>query len=133
MTDHAGPRRCECHPGNICIWHQPNEVTQFWNPRSGFGARFFVRPKKIISIKRRGKSMRQKLLEMFQVTVLFHTDEFIFVWSFKNGNGRQTTPRGPKIGYFDGRVPKLSSWVTLAMSGQRGMSYIYVQRIQYVL
>ena len=64
--------------------------------------------------------MRQKLLEMFQVTVLFHTDEFIFVWSLKNGNGCQTTPRGPKLGYFDGRVPKLSSRVTLAMSGQRG-------------
>ena len=26
--------------------------------------------------------MKQKLLEMVQVTVLFHTDEFIYVWSF---------------------------------------------------
>ena len=60
--------------------------------------------------------MKQKLLEMIQVAVLFHTDEFIFVWSFKNGNGRQNRPRVPKLGYFDGRVPKLSSRVTLATS-----------------
>jgi len=33
--------------------------------------------------------MKQKLLEMVQVTVLFHTDEFIFVLSLNNGNGRQ--------------------------------------------
>ena len=45
MTDHAGPRCCECHPGTN-FWHPPTEVTQFWHPRSGFGARFF-KPKKI--------------------------------------------------------------------------------------
>ena len=65
--------------------------------------------------------MKQKLLEMVQFTLLFcfilmfHTDEFIFVWSFKNGT--KTSPRVPKLGYFDGRVPKLSSRVTLATSG----------------
>ena len=45
--------------------------------------------------------MKQKLLEMVQGTFLFHTDEFIFVWSSKNGNGRQNRP----------------SQVTLATSG----------------
>ena len=30
--------------------------------------------------------MQQKQFEMVYVTVFFHT-EFIFVWSFKNGNG----------------------------------------------
>ena len=57
--------------------------------------------------------MEQKLLEMVQETIVFHTDEFIFVWSFKNGNGRQNCSSGDKTG-FDGRVPKLSSRVTLA-------------------
>ena len=40
--------------------------------------------------------MKQKLFEMVQVTVLFHTDEFIFVWSFKNGNGCQKRSAGAK-------------------------------------
>ena len=39
MTDHGGPRHCEGHPGTK-FWHPPIEVTQFWHPRSGFGARF---------------------------------------------------------------------------------------------
>ena len=39
--------------------------------------------------------MKQNLLEMVQVTV-FHTDEFIFFWSFKNGNGRQNRSWGAK-------------------------------------
>ena len=33
--------------------------------------------------------MKQKLLQMIQVTVWLHTDEFIFVWFYKNENGRQ--------------------------------------------
>ena len=36
--------------------------------------------------------MKQKLLEMIQITVWLHTDEFIFVWFYKNDNtknGRQ--------------------------------------------
>ena len=61
--------------------------------------------------------MKQRLMEMVQVTALFHTHEFIFVWSFKNGNGRQNPSSGAKRGYLDGRVPKLSSRVTLATSG----------------
>ena len=40
MTDHAGPdARCECHMGTN-FWPPPIEVTQFWHPRSGFGAHF---------------------------------------------------------------------------------------------
>ena len=69
-----------------------------------------------------GGSMKQKLLEMVQVIVLFNTDGFIFVWSFKNGNGCQNHSSG----YFEGRVPKLSSRVTLATSGA-GMSVIWRQ------
>ena len=46
MTDQAGPRHCEYHPGTK-FWHPPIEVTQFWQPRSGFGARSrFERQKK---------------------------------------------------------------------------------------
>ena len=36
--------------------------------------------------------MKQKLLEMVQVTVLFHTDEFIYVWSYKTETGAKTAP-----------------------------------------
>ena len=51
--------------------------------------------------------MKQKLSEMVQV--LFHIDEFSFVWSFKNGNGRQNRSSGATAGLLrhDGRVPKL--------------------------
>ena len=40
--------------------------------------------------------MKQKLVEKVQVTVLFHTDD-IFVWSFKNGSGRQNHTSGAKV------------------------------------
>ena len=93
--------------------HRSNPVLA---PEERFWRQFFVRPNKIILIKRRGRSVKQKLLEMVQATVLFHTDEFIFVWSFKNGNGRQNRSSGAKLGYSDGRVPKLS-FRTLATSG----------------
>ena len=54
----------------------------------------FVRPKKIILIKRRGNSVKQKLLEMVKVTVWLHT---IFVWFYKNENGLKTAPK-PRLG-----------------------------------
>ena len=56
----------------------------------------FVRFVKIILIKRRGNSMKHKLLEIIQVTVRLHTDEFIFVWFYKNENGRQNRFLGDK-------------------------------------
>ena len=61
--------------------------------------------------------MKQKLLEMVQVTILFHTDEYFFFGFSKTKMGAKITSLVPKLGYFDGRVPKLSCRVTLAMSG----------------
>ena len=95
MADHAGGRTSVVNLGTK-LWRPPVEVTQFWRPRSGFGARFFARPKKVILIKRRGNSMKQKLLEMIQVNVWLQTDEFIFVWFYKNKNGRQNRYSGAK-------------------------------------
>ena len=63
MADHASGRRSVVNPGTK-LWRPPVEVTQFWRPKSGFGAH----PKKIILIKRRGNGMKQKLLEIIQVT-----------------------------------------------------------------
>ena len=83
MTDQVGPRQYECNPGTK-LWRPPVKVTQFWRPRSGFDARFLKDQKKIILIKRQGNSMKQQLLEMIQVTVRPHTDEFIFVLKTKN-------------------------------------------------
>ena len=40
--------------------------------------------------------MKQKLLEMIQVAIWLHTDEYIFVWSEKNGNGCQNRSSGAK-------------------------------------
>ena len=71
---------------------------------------------------------------MIQVTVLIHTDEFIFVWSFKNGNGRSNSSVGAKTELIrrPARVPKLSSRVTLATSGVvgRGLSYATTQVVE---
>ena len=39
MVDHAGGRRSVVNPGTT-LWRPPVEVSQFWCPRSGFGARF---------------------------------------------------------------------------------------------
>ena len=41
-------------------------------------------------------SMKQKLLEMIQVNVWIHTDEFIFDWFYINENGRQNRSSGAK-------------------------------------
>ena len=60
--------------------------------------------------------MNQKLLETVQVTVLFHTNELIFVWSFKNGNGHQNRSSGANTGLLRRAGAKLSAWVTLATS-----------------
>ena len=41
----------------------------------------------------------------------------LFLFSFtKTETAAKTAPQVPKLGYFDGRVPKLSSRVTLSMS-----------------
>ena len=39
MADHAGGRRSVVNPGTK-LWRPHGEVTQFWRPRSGFGASF---------------------------------------------------------------------------------------------
>ena len=40
--------------------------------------------------------MKQKLLEMIQVTVWLHSDEFIFVWFYNNVKGCQNRFSGAK-------------------------------------
>ena len=55
--------------------------------------------------------MKQKLLEMIQVTVWLLNYEYMFVWSYKNGNGRQNRSN------FNGQAPQLSARVTLVPTG----------------
>ena len=86
MADHAGGRRSLVNPGTK-LWRTTVEVTQFWRP-------FFIRLKKIIPIKRRGNNMKQRLLEIIQVTVWLHTDELIFLWFYKK---RKRAPK-PLLG-----------------------------------
>ena len=51
--------------------------------------------------------MKQKLLEMIQVTVWLHTGEFILFGYTKTKTGAKTAPQAPKLSYFDGRAPQL--------------------------
>ena len=85
----------------------------------------FCQAKKDYIDQEAGKSMKQKLLEMVQVTVLFHNDKFIYVWSFKNGKGRQNCSSGAKTGIL--RRVGLKSWFpgdTRNVGGRRGPSYV---------
>ena len=68
--------------------------------------------------------MKQKLLEMVQFTVLFHTDECIFVWHFKKRKWHQNRSSGAKTGLllqvgaktqFPGDTHNVGGW--------RGLSY----------
>ena len=81
-------------PIDIIYGQSPVEVTVF-APKERFWRPFFCK-KQIILNKRRGNSMKQKLLKMIQVTGWLHTDEFIFVWFYKNENGRQNRSLGAK-------------------------------------
>ena len=49
---------------------------------------------------------------------------FLFGFS-KAKTGAKTAPRVPKLGYFDGRVPKLSCRVKLATSGAGVVCHVY--------
>ena len=62
-------------------------------------------------------SMKQKWLEMVQVTVCFILINLFLFGLSKTETGAKTAPRLPKLGCFDGRVPKLSSRVTHAKLG----------------
>ena len=92
MTDHAGSRRCECHPGTN-FWHPPIEVTQF-APEERFWRPFFCKAKKDYIDQEAGEECETKVVGNSSVTVLYTTEEFIFVWSFKNGNGSQNLVPG---------------------------------------
>ena len=83
--------------------------------------------KKIILIKRRVKSLKQKLLEMVQVTVLFHTDEFHFCLVFQK---REWAPK-PTLAAETGLLRQVGAktWFsgdTRNLGGRRGLSYTLV-------
>ena len=56
--------------------------------------------------------MKQQLLEMIQVTVRIHTDEFILFYK-KNKTGAKTAPLAPKLRYrlFHKTLPRSSAFV----------------------
>ena len=112
MADHAGGPRPVVNPGI----RRSNPVLA---PEERFWRQLFVRPKKIVLIKRRGNSMKQKLLKMIQVTVWLHIDEFIFAWFYKNENRRQNrssgtqnwvTLTGRRHNLVPGRVNHATAW-----------------------
>ena len=117
MTNPAGPRRCECHPG-IKEWHPPVELAHFWHTRSGFGARFrFCNPNKNKFISMKANSNLNHFQQLLFLTFPFPrllNNLFFFVFT---KNGCQNRCWVPKLSCFDGRVPKVSSRVTLPTSG----------------
>ena len=90
MDDHAVAPACRSNP--------------VLGPEERIWCLFSVRPKKIILTKRRGNSIKHKLLEMIRVTV-HHTDYFCLK---KTKKGTKTTPGAPKLSYFDRQAPQLS-------------------------
>ena len=76
MADHAGGGRYSVV--------NPVEVTQFWRPRSGFGQ------KKDYIDQEAGDQYETKVVQMIQVTVWLHTNEFIFGCFYKNEDGRSS-------------------------------------------
>ena len=66
--------------------------------------------------------MKQKLLEM--VLFCFILMNFFLFGLSKTETGTKTAPRVPKLDYSDGRVPKLSSRVTLATACSVKYNYI---------
>ena len=73
-----------------------------------------------------GEKYEKKLLEMVQVTVFFILMNLFLFSLTKKETGAKTAPRVPKLGYFDGRVPKLSSRLTLATSGASVVIYTHL-------
>ena len=63
---------------------------------------------------------KKKVLEMVQVTVLFHTFPPLmisFVGLARTETAAKTAPRVPKLAYVGERALQLSAWGTLATSG----------------
>ena len=115
MTDHAGPRRCECHPRTDC-WHPHVEVTQFWHPRSGYGAMF---------CKAKIDYIDQEAGEKYETKVLGNGSSYCFVsyWWIYLCLVLQKRKRAPKLGYFEARVPKFPGNPRNGVGGRRGLSY----------
>ena len=75
--------------------HRSNPVLapeeQFWYP-------VFVKPKKDYIDQEAGEKYETKVVGNGSSHCFVHTDEFNFVWSIKNGNGRQNRSSGAKTG-----------------------------------
>ena len=63
---------------------------------------------------------------MVQVTGLFHPDELLLGLSKRKRAPRQNRSLGTTLGNFDRRLPKLSSRVTIATSGDGVVCPIYI-------
>ena len=105
LTDHAGPHRCECHPG-----------TNFWHP-----CKFL-----------KNKTVTRTIFNNFRF-VIFHRIMINIIFFGLTKTGAKTAPRVPKLDYFDGRVPKVSSRVTLATSGAGVVCQMYIRNYNNIV
>ena len=125
MTDHGGPRRCECHPGTD-FRHPPVEVTKFCHPRSGLAPVFFKAEKDYID-QEAGEKYETRNVgngSRYCLKVTYWLNYFCLVFQ-KTETGAKTAPRVPKLGYFEGWLPKLSSRVTLVTLGASVVCHMY--------
>ena len=65
-------------------------------------------------------------LKWFKLLFIFITMNLFLFGLSKTETGSKTALRVPKLGYFDGRVPKTSYWVTLATSGAGMVCHMYL-------
>ena len=124
LTDHAGRRRCECHLG-----------TKFWHPLVEVARGAVLAPVSDFERQCKYKFIRMKLnshLNHFQQP-LFQTFPRLLINIIFFGltnTGAKTAPQVPKMEYFDGRVPIVSSRVTLATSEAGVVCHICIYIIQ---
>ena len=129
--DRPRTRRCECHPGTN-FWHPPFEVTQFWHPRSGFGARFFKGQKRLYWPRGGGKVCNKSCWKWFKLLFYFILMNF-FCLVFQK---RKQAPK-PLLGCQNwvtstAGAKKTNSRVTLARSWTGVVCHIYTDVVGYV-
>ena len=117
MTDHTGSRCCECHPGTK-FWHLPVEVTKFWRPFP------FLKDQTKINSSVWNSTATWTISNIFCFIIFPSLLINIFFLGLQK-TVVKTAPRVPILGYFDGRVPKVSSRVTLATSGAGVVCHMY--------
>ena len=77
---------------DLALGTRPSKSPSFGTPRGAVLAPVFCKAKKDYISQEAGEKYKTKALEMVQVTVLFHTDDFFLVFQ-KQKKAPKTAPR----------------------------------------